>query len=1095
MFPSLDPKPNPSQPNRISPFAARYFSFRGDIKNFDDRAVQDSEKALAEYRAAYRADELYPYRLTLARHTGLPAQLNGFLAPDMMEGSEDERDTAERWMSQPVVSRALYGLDWGELSERKLLRNDHVRRLENDQEQWSAHVHYQQWFNDLPVYGGHVVCHLTKGTRRNSVTCSYFPLKQESPLAEPPDESEAETRALKTARVIFLQTLAPADAIDLYWDELAQWFAPEVPQRAWNANDTALLEQLFTGLRARGLKFDSGFYQQMLNELAHADLTSLRLLARKTRRGPAQLGLAPYAGSKLFVFPFAGRFYHGCRVEYVPTLGTPWRLFVNAQTGAPLGEPEALALFANVYATSADAPGHPSNPAGAPQNVAFTPADENVLRGFAHVFDKNCNAVNLSQANDEIANVAFHTRAMRDYFVGLANPSEPVVVDSFENAARRSIAPGLEMNVGLERTGLAMGFLFFDRAVPPPMVELELGGAPTTPLDPCIGIADPGDGGDATLRPERKLLQFQTDPARAGLATVDGRLVFTPSLDPEVIYHEVAHACMWILNRSPFDQSNVNVPFWRALTEGYADYFARSFAATRETAAAAIANPTNRWAAASFRQFGDERALSRGTQKEGEDILAIANLYPEEQVEGAGVYRVGMIWARALWDIRQFFAASRNSGANPPCAHDFSSRTAADVDRWALHAFDHMVGWVSNFETAAEAFINEAQRTGQASSCEIEQIKNILIARGIYAERGMQAVAQANNVIAAGADAGVRRFMPNAAPLWSNAALNGVIALAFSDPTANPVILYAATETGIFKHENFPNNSWQPVGAWIAGEMPVCMLLESNLLFVGTAHGVYFCDPSNPRWEAWNPLPAVGNSFGGIAFNMTAGEVRGNNNHLYRVCFVADLSNPDALFEKGVKLNVLTQTPASVSPPPALGPLHGAPTRSVWVNLPTIPNAQQAVNGTQRTLSGRPTAVALAVPVADNNPLTRKTNLYVGTLGRGVWRQENIVHRVGFVLTGGTLTEMQPNLPSGLGVLCLVCDQLGGRNRLLAGTNDGVFEHDLNVPNSGWQRLAGIPQNTMVRCIAPTAGQPLLATYNQGLLFHDGADWQPFQFA
>ncbi len=1076
MFPSSNPKRNhgASTRNPIPLAAARYVSFRGDTENFDARAVEDSEKALAEYRAEYHADELYPYRMIPARHTGLPAHLNGFLAPDIpLVGEQDARETAQLWMSQSIVSRALYGLDWGELRERKLLRHDRVRRLENDKAQWSAHVYYQQWFGALPVYGGQVVCHLTTDTRRNAVTSSYFPIKADSPLTQAPAADEFEPRALQSARAVFLQTLTPADAVDLYWDELAEWLAEQPPERQWDADDAARLERLKQGLDARGWKFDAEFYSRLPRALMHADLNALRQLARETRRGPAQLALAPYATCKLFVFPFAGRFYHACRVEYVPTVGTPWRLFVDAQTGAPLGEPEALALFANVYETSADVPGHPSNPAGAPQNVVFTAADENVLHGFAHIFDQNCSPINVSQANDEIANVAFHARAMRDFFVGLANPGQPsIVVDSFENAAGRTIAPGLEMNVGLQRTGLAMGFMFFDRAVPPPAAP-GLGGAPTAPLDPCAAVLDPGDGGDATRRVERKLLQFQTDPARTGLATVDGRLVYTPSLDPEVIYHEVAHACMWILNRSPFDQSNVNVPFWRALTEGYADYFARSFAARKETAAAAAANRTNRWAAAAFRDFGDERALSRGTNVAGEDTLAIPNLYPEEQVQGAGMYRVGMIWARALWDIRKFFAAPRNGGA---CAANFSSRGIADVDRWALHAFIHVVGWVSNFETAAEAFINEAQRAGQATSCEIEQIKNIFVNHGIYAERGMQAVAQANNVIAAGADAGVRTFDP-LTTAWAHPALKDVVALAFDNAD-----LYAAAENGIFKHANFPNGSWQPLGAWIRGETPICMLLESGRLFVGTAHGVFCCDLQNPQWESWNPNG--GNSFRGIAFNMAIGELRGDDDQLYRACFVADLS------DSGVAFNILTQTPAAQG----VGALRDAQTRRSWTNLPAIPNKEEVKNQTKTIYSGRPTALALAVRVVGTNPPARQTDLYVGALGRGVWRQTDIRYQVGFALTQDNLTEMSPNL-QGFAVLCLSHDQLGGRNRLLAGTHDGVFEHNLDVPNSGWLPLAGIPPNTIVRCIAPTAGQPLLATYNQGLLFHNGAaGWQPFQF-
>jgi hypothetical protein len=591
------------------------------------------------------------------------------------------------------------------------------------------------------------------------------------------------------------------------------------------------------------------------------------------------------------------------------------------------------------------------------------------------------------------------------------------------------------------------------------------------------------------------LLQFQTDLDGAGLSIPDGRKVFTPSLDPEVIYHEVAHACMWILNPSPFEQNNVNVPFWRALTEGYADYFARSFAARRETAAVANANPTQRWAAAAFRAFGDERALARGMNNphDGQDRLGIANLYPEDQVEAAGTYRVGMIWARALWDIRQFFAVPRNQNAQAPCARSFSARGIADVDRWALHAYMHMAGFVCNFEAAAEAFISEAQRTGQATACEIEHIKSIFLARGIFAERGMQALAAQGNVIAVGADAGVRRFVSNP-PSWANPALQDVVALAANQTAANAVTLYAATETGVFKHDNFPNGQWSNLGQWIVGETPICMLFEQNLLFVGTAHGLYSCDPANPQWRAWNPPPGARVPFLGVTFNMTCGELRDAAGLSYRACFVADLSAPLPRPGNGVKLNIMTQNPPLGSAAGTQGALRPLQDLNGWVNLEVIPNVTRTENGETRVMSGRPTAVALGVIPSNVPGASPSTNLYVGTLGRGVWRLQGILHERNSGLVNQTLTAMPNNIPEGIAVLCLVCDTLGGRNRLLAGTNVGVFEHPIALPNSGWTRLAGLPANAMVRQIAVTAGQPLCVTFNQGLLFHNGVNWQSLSF-
>ncbi len=1073
--------------------AGRTISFRAD-PNLDANAVKQANAPaiLSSYRDLFGTfkESRFPYRLIRSAHTGLPTHLNAFLhKPFDLVQPELALELAQNLLQRPETRQVLFGRppDSPDVPGRVDLRASGTRLLGTGEGKYAAHVRFQQYLGELPVLGGEVVVHLTSGTRRASVTSSYFPLKSGlEGLQLPPDEKEAASRALKTARTELAARLAPADCIDLCWEVLAPSIKGSGPP-AWADEHTRWLRLLGRGLLQQKLVPDTGSMEELVTDVVtHQNWDRLRALATQSRLGPPHLAIVPYAGENIFVFPFQGRFYLAYRIEYVPRMGTPWRVFVNAVDGKMLGEPEALALFSNYYPTSESVPGHPNYRAGEARTANASDLSNlaNSLRDFVRLFDVNCNKIDLTSADDESTNVAYHADLFREHMAKLADVNNPSIFNSFTKTVSGQglvISPSLEIDLGFIRPTLAMGFLFFDRS---PTSAAGPGTAES--IDPCAACDDPDDLAVANqrMRCYRRLLEFQSDPGNRGIPTDDGTLtVFTPSLDPEVIYHEMAHWVTWMLNPSLFDQSSENVPFWRALSEGSADYFARSFAARSEPAGS---NPENRWASAAFRNSGTERALSRADSVAGEDFLAIPDLYPEEEIQGAGAYHVGMIWARALWQIRQFF------GEPPAGAPNRSTCGVDDVDRWALHAIEHLVGWTANFDDAAEGLLNEMEREELATDAEIKQVKTIFASRGIYADRGIQALAsttgfdaggQPVSLVVAGSDAGLGQLNQTAIStgrlnLDSHFQGGAVVALAFGTPPgAGNAALYAATKNGAWCQNNFPNGNWAQVGAgsWPAAEIPVSMAFYRGLLFVGTAHKIYFCDTANPDWLPWDPPSAA--PFAGLAFNLCTGELPGSDGNRYAVCLVADLQNPD--LGMGGRLTVLSAADGRL--------LSGRnDPRNPWVRLPPV----ATLRGPGPILSGRPTAVALAA-----GPDGR-TNLYVGTLGRGVWRQEGVIYDVGFSLASRQLREMpfpvgHPGAPATPTVYCLALDQADQRT-LYAGTSVGIFVHDLQNPASGWTRPVNNPPTAIVRHVLPAAGAPILGTFDHDLQYYDGRNWQSY---
>lgn len=106
------------------------------------------------------------------------------------------------------------------------------------------------------------------------------------------------------------------------------------------------------------------------------------------------------------------------------------------------------------------------------------------------------------------------------------------------------------------------------------------------------------------------------------------------------------------------------------------------------------------------------------------------NLYPSDKTGGLDVYYVGMVWARALWDIRQILGR-------------------ALTDSTLLSVYPALIGWAIDFETAAENLIDSFRRNPTVSAAQVRQVLEVFSNRNVISGRSVQAVAQ--TVDAAGA--------------------------------------------------------------------------------------------------------------------------------------------------------------------------------------------------------------------------------------------------------------------------------------------------------------------------------------------------------
>lgn len=740
-----------------------------------------SRRATATYRRWYQARSQesppYPYRIIIARPTGLPVFLRGFLdVPIPITDANDQRaiDIADQWVFADRHVTVLFGLTTEntrhrfKLAPAPLRVRPHIKsadlqtvdevgkqvleRLEQERDEYAAllapqaHVHFQQWHDDWPLFGAQVVAHLTSNDGRASITSSYYPI----------DDAKKFEPVLTT------------------------------PQAAFGLAFTALDEYVHSADYAEHIGLPLPDLEKWLPNLA------------------------PYVGQERLILPFAGDYHLVYQVEMSsPDYEQVWRAFVDCEREIVLGQPEPIKLHAQYYNIASDVLAVPailqdlhlaSNPCANFLDIGIYQAGVPINDGAVDWANSNsANNGDKPSVHFEAANIAVHGQRIFNYFVQLgvdpADLEKPVVDSnniSHPPLRARVAKPGLPQ--------LDMGFYFGDT-------------------------------------PQQHWITFQRDESQddAGLPALAGKSVHRPSYDPEVIYHELTHALMWLMNRTAFDGCNGNVPFGRALLEGYANYFGRSLATLYEVAAQNNNVPLDQpWARAAYRTeptnaaWGDAWALARTKQVDGQDRLPVPNLYPNLAITGLPVYDVGMILARGLWDLRAYLPASL-------------------LDRFALGAFDYLHGWIATFELVVEGLIDSAKHIAHFDTL----AEKVFQQRGIVANQHIQAITSLETKVLVGADAGLM-YSPDDGVNWqdwdqlNNALpLRNVVALTVD---ANSETFYAATEAGIWQRAD-SDMFWQQVGQWPPDQTPYTLgIFESNI-YVGTGNGVWFSPIIAPIWQ------------------------------------------------------------------------------------------------------------------------------------------------------------------------------------------------------------------------------------------------------
>lgn len=845
-------------------------SLRRDLERIDQSRLAQ-EKYIEEYEGSPQSPE-FPVRWQIASATGLPGFVNGSIATmprDILTPAQTVEEIGDNWLwkDSPTTPRFLFGAQTQTDIQRvqaELRFYDYLyagyenreRSLggENDAPvsiNQIAYGFYQQFYqNEIPIYGAGVTVRINIPAQRISVSNAYLPLPkagdlddQRDNLSYPQNWPDAQRRGIEAAKrsLAAYELFRGADAIGLYLNLLAAKNTASEAEVGKDGWQWGIFEQLLTDL-AYLAKADRSFsdsvdilvgikdqitgvgdpvWQQAL------DFIQERFQAQAWRDGE-QIAIAPYKGSDLFVFPFAGGFRMAFRVEMSTLDGNiTWRVFVDANSAEVLGPPDSVAAHNQFFPTQrARLDNTPSQLTDA--ELAELDTDLATICLFRRS-DKIANqtllkviesyntspplpqpgepvAMAMTQAITETVNVAYHTRELFRYFTDKCKQDR-------NRLQLQGVAPsinGLRINLGLRGTTLRMLF-------------------------------NPGQSSGL------KSVSFQTDTG-AGLsvdASGDGRRVFFPSLDPELVYHELAHGFMWLLHSSLFDMPEAQVPFARALLEGYATYFAHSLAdqpvpspspqdaedhifARSAYPVSVIENGTAKDV------WGNEWSLWRSKSEAGEDILTFPDLYPPERLDGLNTYRVGMIWARALWAIRRAIG-------DPVTA-----------DRIILDAYPSVFGWAASYELAAEALINSAREFEPALPvATIEQIIAIFAERHILRRAGVRCLAHftITGHLYAGTDRGLWRSMDQGTT-WQKVVLpdhpdlkTGVVSL-----VTTTTLLYLATRQTVV---TFDGVQWQTETGWPLDETPICLHAHGEQVFAGTSQMVRL-----HQGGVWTPVGA-----------------------------------------------------------------------------------------------------------------------------------------------------------------------------------------------------------------------------------------------
>ena len=1097
------------------------------------KQVDASRLNLAEYQSRWNDagwPTLNPFNPVTSPYTGLPALIAAGVEPfDLNEDSAAQQ--ARGWLERNAP--VLTGLEG--LADDDLQPVQFQGFSDSGQPADIVHVHFQQQFHGLPVYGAQVALHMAAHDvagapqRPTYVTSSYFPIPdiQFAPPIDPQMAIDAAQQAL-AAYLSGPNALQPlgealagpagqelADKIEGFamaraaalkaQDALAASFAdadptlndrglPGLLKYTWNRQegqgsaepawwnrpsfptdlpDTTRIGDLLAPPRSpypdwRSIvpaELQSWIGQpasaapqtvfQQLQEYDWERQQTTRALVQvqewlAANSASADIGsslaavtgvwaelsepgsstwdahIARYENSDLLILPFAGRYYLTYLVELLtPSRDEGWRVFVNAESGDAsdksriIGRPEPMSMHFDMrYYASSQA-------ALANTRVAMTPAEitqaDTDLASLARLkFHADAGGAaftlsSLSNANglafghhQEGMNIAFHAHKFLGFFQGQCGVAPGDLLQWYTASGQQGVPLTIQAGqAGPKGADLTTGFV------------------------PSVATIN----GTVTF-------QSATDD---GLSTKGGK-VHHPSRDPELIYHEMAHALMWLLHRVPFDSRHDSVPFGRALLEGYANYLARSLAARSDPDPGA-----GQWARASYRDgiwrqrwdvtlpAAAPSGPSAPQNQIGLRLLPVPNYYPVASTEDLAVYDVGMIWTRALWEIRAYLSQQVDLGV------DGEARTAL-ADRLVMQSYRCVLGWSASFEIAAEGLIAAAAialgQIGLTAARRKEIIKAIqdrFLGRGILAERGIQAIGQVtaggSTRWLAGADSGLR-VSADPGLTWNQwqpitdagQALPGVTDLCVDGAT-----VYIATEQGIYRWDAAAGDhrAVKVGGAEMAAQTPRCLAVVAGRLVAGTNYTLWRFDGNPPAWRQWRPAG------GGVELKLTASQIMTASVGGQDFCLVAALNHV-----RCAKLG------------------GGGAAAPDWKS-PTFQGA------------GNPGWITSGCVVG--------TTLYIATAYQGVWPVQLSLAAGDLQATAGVALPVAPEPPDNkprMGkVLRLVHD---GNQKLYAGTTTGLFEFNLQPAGGQWTRVAGSAEST-VTVVLPIGGAVAAGTAAGGL--------------
>lgn len=951
-----------------------------------DRFPVDPERRRRSARALYdlrqehqkRDDGSFPWRAKLLTATALPATLRTWT--DVRFDLDDDRgqEMAQTLFSTGLRSGALFGEVKADRFAEEFVATPIIKvgaSRKSGDDSVMRHFGWRQIYRGLPVLGGSGRVHEVTGDRRICLTSSYFPVEDAPPNLE---ASIGAVECVWIALFCLLETGAvdpetvPATMLPRFFQE-----------RRWNeaADFLRFLEWQRAGLGGGEL---SGRLWEALaewHERGEGNDAAAEALARVRdwlREHPdsmeAGAEVVPIQGSELAIVPWAGQYVLARRVEVRLPRQFPWYVDIDVNAGEVLGAPWQAVIGAPAYVTtSAEAAAEQAT--GDAANI-----DTGRLAAYVEMWDGNQPVPmgpgvklpsNLSDDTPDAATVVVHGQRLLVHLqdrCGAQLPAPNPKVRVFANSQ--------------ESTGFSYG-------------------------------------------PGARIITFERD-AGAHIA-VAGKTVFFPGRDPEVVMHEFAHAFLWLLNDDPWDTASNLTPFGRALQEGYAMYLSRSLADQDGD------NQDQHWARGAYRpqnasgttNWGDRWRLDRSAKVVGADLLPAPNVYPAGEYSSEITledYDVGMVWARALWDLRTVVGPSM-------------------ADRLAVRAYPYLHGWLTSFELAAEAFINA---DAQVSELDLTNGTQPLWAgRGIAAGQGVYGFAQAQNalLIAAG-DAGILRSVDGGASwalevnnLAGGGTLTGVVAVAADDnhlytiaelPPPQAVGSDRQWNPGVYWRDlDQANGLWQEVPNWPNDITPLCLARAgAGQMLVGSNRGVYALvrDATNhhtltsPQNTADAKFPAL--HLAVFAENNDLRVQAAAPNRLHESVLDSQgapdsiwVPSSNSLFDGGEKTRIAafaaqgTRLIAGVIPPSATLALRTLwELNPAWTNRTAIGNLVDpplalAVNANRLWVAtatnvfeqvGSGALVGLGLPITGAQILSlaaTATHLLAGTLAHGIWRR------------------------------------------------------------------------------------------------------------